>query len=92
MAEKDRKPGQNGKGSESRVSDVKKFNANYDEIVWSDPAIMLGKPCIRGTRITVESIKECLAAGETVEDILKAHPRLTKEQILSVKTGERRAA
>ena len=49
--------------------------------VVSDPAIMMGKPTIAGTRITVELILEKLAAGETVEEILEAHPRLTREAI-----------
>ena len=47
----------------------------------SDPAIMMGKPIIAGTRITVELIIEKLAAGETTEQILDAHPRLTREAI-----------
>jgi uncharacterized protein (DUF433 family) len=51
-----------------------------DPIV-SDPEVMLGKPVIRGTRITVESILGKLAAGESVEQILEAHPRLTKEGV-----------
>jgi uncharacterized protein (DUF433 family) len=42
---------------------------------------MMGKPVIAGTRITVELILEKLAAGETVEQILSAHPRLTAEGI-----------
>ena len=46
-------------------------------MIVSDPAIMMGKPVISGTRITVELILEKLAAGETVEQILDAHPRLT---------------
>jgi uncharacterized protein (DUF433 family) len=50
-------------------------------IIVSDPAIMMGKPVISGTRITVELILEKLAAGETVEQILDAHPRLTKDAI-----------
>ncbi|MDO8725383.1 MAG: DUF433 domain-containing protein [Candidatus Methanoperedens sp.] len=47
----------------------------------SDPKIMMGKPVIAGTRITVESILEELSAGETEEQILEAHPRLTHEGI-----------
>ena len=42
---------------------------------------MMGKPTIAGTRITVELIIEKLAAGETTEQILDAHPRLTREAI-----------
>jgi len=50
-------------------------------LIVSDPAVMMGKPVIAGTRITVELILEKLAAGETVEQILDAHPRLTREAI-----------
>ena len=49
--------------------------------ILSDPKIMMGKPVIAGTRITVELILEKLAAGESVEQILDAHPRLTREAI-----------
>jgi uncharacterized protein (DUF433 family) len=52
------------------------------EIVQSNPAVMMGKPVVAGTRITVELILEKLAAGETIEQILEAHPRLTREAIL----------
>lgn len=45
--------------------------------------VMLGKPVIRGTRITVELLLEDLAAGSTVEDLLEAHPRLRHEHILA---------
>ena len=51
------------------------------DLIESDPAVMMGKPVISGTRITVELILEKLAAGETEEDILAAHPRLTRESI-----------
>ena len=47
------------------------------KLIVSDPNIMMGKPVIAGTRITVELILEKLAAGETIEQILEAHPRLT---------------
>jgi uncharacterized protein (DUF433 family) len=49
--------------------------------ITTDPGVMMGKPVIAGTRITVELILEKLAAGETVEQILDAHPRLTRELI-----------
>jgi len=52
-------------------------------IIQATPSIMMGKPVITGTRITVELILEKLAAGETVEQILAAHPRLTREAIQS---------
>jgi uncharacterized protein (DUF433 family) len=47
----------------------------------SNPQVMMGKPVVAGTRITVESILEKLAAGETIEQILDAHPRLTEDGI-----------
>jgi uncharacterized protein (DUF433 family) len=50
-------------------------------LIFSDPQVMLGKPVIAGTRITVELILEKLAAGETFEQILEAHPKLTREKI-----------
>jgi uncharacterized protein (DUF433 family) len=50
-------------------------------IIQSDPTIMMGKPVIAGTRITVELILEKLAAGESVEQILEAHPRLKRKDI-----------
>ncbi|MGQ9532472.1 MAG: DUF433 domain-containing protein [Desulfotomaculales bacterium] len=53
----------------------------YHGLIVSDPRVMMGKPVIAGTRITVELILEKLAAGETVEQILEAHPRLTREAI-----------
>jgi uncharacterized protein (DUF433 family) len=51
------------------------------DMIQSDPSVMMGKPVIAGTRITVELILEKLAAGETHEQILDAHPRLTEEGI-----------
>ena len=51
------------------------------KLIQSDPLIMMGKPVVAGTRITVELILEKLAAGETAEQLLEAHPRLTKEGI-----------
>lgn len=53
---------------------------NNTKIV-SDPKIMMGKPTIVGTRITVELILEKLAAGETIEQLLEAHPRLTQSGV-----------
>jgi len=46
-----------------------------------NPKIMMGKAVIRGTRITVELILEKLSTGETVENIIEAHPQISKEQI-----------
>ena len=48
-----------------------------------DPAVMVGKPCIAGTRITVEHILRQLAGGMAPEDILRGHPRLKREDLLA---------
>ena len=53
------------------------------KLIHSDPSVMMGKPVIVGTRITVELILEKLAAGETAEQILEAHPRLTRKAVLA---------
>ena len=47
----------------------------------SDPTIMLGKPVIEGTRLTVEMILEELGAGTSTEELLSAHPNLTREGV-----------
>ncbi len=52
-----------------------------EQLIVSNPKVMMGKPVIAGTRITVELILEKIAAGETIEQILDAHPRLTREAI-----------
>lgn len=52
-------------------------------LIESNPAVMMGKPVVRGTRITVELVLEKLAAGETIEQLLSEHPRLTREAILA---------
>ncbi len=51
-----------------------------------NPAIMMGKPVIVGTRITVELILEKMAAGETMVTILEAYPHLNEEQVRAALT------
>jgi uncharacterized protein (DUF433 family) len=46
-----------------------------------NPNVMLGKPVIRGTRVTVELILRKLGEGATEADLLDAHPRLTRKDI-----------
>ena len=47
--------------------------------VVSNPGVLGGKPCVRGTRISVEHIMELLASGASREDILLAHPQITAD-------------
>jgi uncharacterized protein (DUF433 family) len=49
--------------------------------ITSDPDILGGKPCIKGTRISIEFILELFASGATREDILHTYPHLTAEGI-----------
>lgn len=55
----------------------------YTDRIVSDQKIMLGKPVIKGTRITVELILKKLSEGMTIEELLEAYPHLTKEDILA---------
>ncbi|RBP15634.1 uncharacterized protein (DUF433 family) [Roseiarcus fermentans] len=45
------------------------------------PAVMMGKPCIKGTRISVESILRKLGAGRSFADILEAYPQITEDDL-----------
>jgi len=45
------------------------------------PDVMVGKPCLKGTRIPVYLVLEKLGAGETAEEILDAYPQLTRDHI-----------
>ena len=58
---------------------IMKINA-IDRITF-DPAVMGGKPCIRGIRVTVGTIVGLVAAGRTTEEILKLYPYLQAEDI-----------
>ena len=52
-----------------------------ESLIVTDLAVMLGKPIVAGTRITVELILRKLGAGESIEQMLDAHPRLSREAI-----------
>jgi uncharacterized protein (DUF433 family) len=54
-----------------------------NNLIQSDSSKIMGKPVIAGTRITVELILEKLAAGESIEQILDSHPRLTREGVFA---------
>ncbi|MBF0557443.1 MAG: DUF433 domain-containing protein [Nitrospirae bacterium] len=51
------------------------------EKITANPAILGGKPIIKGTRISVEFVLELFASGITEDEILKDYPHLTKEDI-----------
>jgi uncharacterized protein (DUF433 family) len=53
------------------------------ERITLDPDICNGKPVIRGTRITVQTVLEFLAAGDSVEEVLEEYPTLKREDVQS---------
>jgi len=52
-----------------------------ESLIICDPEILNGKPVIKGTRISVALILQCLASGMTREDILRSYPTVTQEGI-----------
>jgi uncharacterized protein (DUF433 family) len=54
---------------------------NYRDLIASDPAILCGKPAIKGTWISVEQIFDELAGGTAIAELLEEYPRLTPEAI-----------
>lgn len=55
----------------------------HDRII-SDESVLLGKPTIKGSRISLELILDRLADGWTEKDILESYPRLTREDLQAV--------
>ena len=56
----------------------------WEELITVTPGVRSGKPCVRGTRITVQDVLEYLAAGMTEAQILSDFPSLTSESIRAV--------
>ncbi|MFZ1694032.1 MAG: DUF433 domain-containing protein [Flavobacteriales bacterium] len=54
---------------------------NWRDHITSDPAIMVGKPCIKGTRIPVDLILEELAHGREIFDLIESYPRLKADDV-----------
>jgi uncharacterized protein (DUF433 family) len=54
---------------------------HYSEIITIDPEIRFGRPCIKGTRISVYDVLGWLANGMTIPEIIDDFPQLTDEQI-----------
>jgi uncharacterized protein (DUF433 family) len=50
-----------------------------DNLIVSDPQILGGKPCVHGTRLSVEFLLELAASGATQEQLLAQYPRLTPD-------------
>jgi uncharacterized protein (DUF433 family) len=54
-----------------------------EPLIVSDPKVMMGKPVVSGTRIPIDLILEKLGTGESIEAVLEAHPRLTRDGVLA---------
>lgn len=57
---------------------------NYTDYIESDAQVMIGKPVIKGTRITVATVLKKLSEGATVPQLLEAYPTLTETSIQAV--------
>jgi uncharacterized protein (DUF433 family) len=57
---------------------------DWKEHIYSDPEVLVGKPIIRGTRLSVEFILELLGAGWTVAELLDNYPTLSPAAIQAV--------
>ena len=55
----------------------------FSERIVTDPAILAGKPVVRGSRLAVEFILELLASGQTENEIIEEYPGLTRDDILA---------
>jgi uncharacterized protein (DUF433 family) len=53
------------------------------ERITIDPAVRFGKPCVRGTRLTVGDVLGTLAVGSTEAELLEDFPQLTHEDVLA---------
>ena len=55
----------------------------WREMIESKPDLLSGKPCVRGTRLSVEHLVGLLAQGWPEQEVLDAYPGLTREQLLA---------
>jgi uncharacterized protein (DUF433 family) len=56
---------------------------NWQQHIVADPAVLSGKPVVKGTRLTVEFVLGLLAQGWSEAEVLRNYPGLTREQILA---------
>jgi uncharacterized protein (DUF433 family) len=54
---------------------------NWQEHITVDPNVCHGKPCIKGTRVMVSVVLDNLAAGLTLEDLIKSYPSVSREAV-----------
>ena len=61
---------------------------DWREYIHADPEILVGKPVVKGTRLSVEFILGLFAAGWTEDEVLANYPTLTQESLRAVFTSE----
>ncbi len=61
---------------------------NWHDRITTNPDVLVGKPVIKGTRISVELILGWLAHGWSYEDILESYPHITRDDILAALGAE----
>jgi uncharacterized protein (DUF433 family) len=54
-----------------------------NERIVIEPGVCNGRPIVRGTRITAQTILEFLGAGDSIEDVLEEYPSLSREDVLA---------
>ena len=60
------------------------MHRDWQERIVVDPKVLVGKPLIRGTRLSVEFILDLLANDWTIEQILSEYPQLEREDVMAV--------
>ena len=65
-------------------SEEKAMNINWKKYIHSDPEVLVGKPVVKGTRLSVEFLLGLLAKGWNEKQILKNYPRLTADSLQAV--------
>ncbi len=59
-------------------------NINWRDYIYSDPDILVGKPVVKGTRLSVKFIIRLLANGWTEQQVLENYPRLTQKSLCAI--------
>ena len=60
------------------------MHRDWQERIVIDPKVLVGKPLIRGTRLSVEFILDLLANDWTIEQVLSEYPQLAREDVMAV--------
>jgi uncharacterized protein (DUF433 family) len=56
---------------------------NWKDYITTNPATMFGKPVVKGTRVPVDLLLEKLGNGETIDYLLEAYPRVSREVLMA---------